>query len=68
MIMIDRQKMHEALRATKEPEVDPQTHDRVVKLALRWAARRHADVTDVDVVCDALGLDLSAALRRSQGS
>lgn len=67
MIMIDRQSMSSALPSVTAPEAPPEVHDAAVRLTLRWAARKSADVTDVGVVCDALGLSLRDALRRSEG-
>lgn len=39
-------------------------HDAAVCLLLRWARDTRRDVVVVGELCDALGLDLGAALRR----
>jgi hypothetical protein len=65
--MIDRQAMHSVIPATTQPGPSALEHDRAVRMLLRLAASAKADVTAVGVACDALGLSLKDALRRSEG-
>lgn len=64
--MIDRQSMNSRIPAVEVDGPTPHEHDAAVRTMLRAAARNHADVTAVGLVCDALGLDLREALRRDR--
>lgn len=47
------------------PLSEPANHDAVCAV-LRWAARKGVDVADAGMVCDALGLNLKAALNKTE--
>lgn len=61
---VDRQNMGTAIPAVMTPPSSGQEHDAAVKQVLRMALNCRADVADVGLVCEILGLSLDDALTR----
>ena len=56
--------MHEALSVITPQPPSELANDRAVRMVLRLAASLKADVDDVGLVCEMLGLSLEGTLKR----
>jgi hypothetical protein len=52
--------------AAGELEIEPETHDAMVREVLAWAARNAVGPSGAAWMCDVLGLDPRATQRRSE--